>query len=164
MKFPTSLSLRTTSCGLLVLLLVACETTPKVSQSVPPPVPDLKVPEALPEPVKPVDPSAVREQALSEALSVYADGRYDDAVASLTPLLEGPDLPLIFQVKVLKFIAFSHCAMNRLRPCRQSFDQALELDPTFQLTEAEKGHPIWGREFINARNAARNKRPVKKSS
>lgn len=160
MKIPTSLLLRMTSCGALVLLLVACETVPRNQ----PVVPAIAVPEAPQEPVKPVDPVAQKEQALSEALTIYAEGRYDDAVASLTPLLEGPDLPLSFQVRVLKFIAFSHCAMNRLRPCRQSFDQALELDSTFQLTEAEKGHPVWGREFNNARAAARNKRPVKKSS
>jgi hypothetical protein len=49
---------------------------------------------------------------------------------------------------------------NRRKPCRQHFDMALALDPTFQLTEAEKGHPIWGREFNNARAALRNKRPV----
>ena len=159
MKIPTSLLLRMINCGALVLLLVACESAP---QAVPPPA--MAVPSTPQEPVKPVDPVAQKEQALSEALTVYAEGRYDDAVASLTPLLEGPDLPLSFQVRVLKFIAFSHCAMNRLKPCRQSFDQALELDSTFQLTEAEKGHPIWGREFNNARSAARNKRPTKKSS
>jgi hypothetical protein len=64
------------------------------------------------------------------------------------------------QVKALKYIAFSHCVENRRKPCRQHFDMALALDPTFQLTEAEKGHPIWGREFNNARAALRNKRPV----
>lgn len=160
MKIPTSMLLRMTSCGALVLLLVACETVPRNQ----PVVPAIAAPEAPQEPVKPVDLVAQKEQALSEALTIYAEGRYDDAVAPLTALLEGPDLPLSFQVKVLKFIAFSHCAMNRLRPCRQSFDRALELDSTFLLTEAEKGHPIWGREFNNARSAARNKRPVKKSS
>ena len=158
MKIQTSLLLRMASCGALVLLLVACETVPQLSRTGGPVVLEPVKPG---EPVKPVDLMAQRELALSEALSVYADGRYDDAVALLTPLLEAPDLPVSFQVKVLKFMAFSHCAMARLRPCRQSFDLALESDSTFQLTEAEKGHPVWGREFNNARSAARGKRNVK---
>jgi hypothetical protein len=49
---------------------------------------------------------------------------------------------------------------NRRKPCRQHFDMAQAMYPTFQLTEAEKGHPFWGRVFNNARDAMRNKRPV----
>jgi len=144
--------------GLAVILCVglgACQTPP-------PPTPE---PVVVPvEPVKPVDPAAEKEQALSNALAVYADGRYDDATAQLVPLVGAAELPLSSQVKVLKFIAFSHCAMGRPKPCRQHFEQALELDPTFQLTEAEKGHPVWGREFNSARAAARAKRAASKSS
>ena len=144
------------------LSLGACQTTPDAPKQVSPVGPAVQ-PAQPPEPVKPIDPVAQKEQALAEALGIYAEGRYDDAVVWLTPLVAAPELPLSSQVKIQKFMAFSHCAMNRLRQCRQHFDNALELDPTFQLTEAEKGHPLWGREFINARNAARNKRPpVKK--
>ncbi len=144
------------------LALSACETTQGTQKPVPTVSPPVQ-PAQPPEPVKPIDPTAQKEQALAEAINIYNDGRYDDAVVWLTPLATAPELPLSSQVKVQKFMAFSHCAMNRLRQCRQHFDNALELDPTFQLTEAERGHPMWGREFINARNAARNKRPpVKK--
>jgi hypothetical protein len=144
------------------LSLGACQTTPDAPKQVSPVGPAVQSAQP-PEPVKPTDPVAQKEQALAEALGIYAEGRYDDAVVWLTPLVAAPELPLSSQVKIQKFMAFSHCAMNRLRQCRQHFDNALELDPTFQLTEAEKGHPLWGREFINARNAARNKRPpVKK--
>lgn len=141
----------------VALLLAACQTSPDAPKVVPPVGPSVQLPQSV-EPVKPSDPVAQKEQSLSEALALYADGRYDDAVVWLTPLMGAPELPLSSQVKVLKFMAFSHCAMGRLRPCRQHFDMALELDPTFQLTEAEKGHPVWGREFANARLAARSKR------
>ncbi len=143
------------------LSLSACQTVPEVPKQVEPVAPAVQ-PSPPPEPVKPVDPVAQKEMALAEALNIYAEGRYDDAVVWLTPLVAAPELALSAQVKIQKFMAFSHCAMNRLRQCRQHFDTALELDPTFQLTEAEKGHPMWGREFINARNAARNKRPAAK--
>jgi hypothetical protein len=147
---------------LATLALSACQTTPDGMKQVAPVGPAGQSSQP-PEPVKPTHPTAQKEQALAEALGIYAEGRFDDAVVWLTPLVSAPELPLSAQVKVQKFMAFSHCAMNRLRQCRQHFDAALELDPTFQLTEAEKGHPIWGREFINARSAARNKRlPAKK--
>lgn len=140
--------------------LTACETAPPkpVPVVVPAPVPVQPV-----QPVKPVDPVLVKEQALADALAIYADGQFEEAVARLTPLIGAAELPLSSQVKVLKFMAFSHCALGRPKPCRQQFEQALELDPTFQLTEAEKGHPVWGREFNGARAAARNKRPTSKS-
>jgi len=147
---------------LLVLMLGACQTTQKVPPEVAPVAPPTQVVEPPPEPVKPLDPTAQKEQALAAALEIYADGRYDDAISALTTLVGAPELPLSSLVKVQKFLAFSHCASGRARQCRQHFDTALDLDPTFQLTEAERGHPVWGREFNNARNAARNKRPSRK--
>lgn len=142
------------------LFLTACETAPKEPEpkvEAPPPEPP------IPEPVAPVDPRAQKEALLAEALSVYAEGQFDDAIAKLTPLADAPELPLTSQIKARKFMAFSHCAAGRQRPCRQQFELALEQDPTFQLTEAEKGHPVWGREFIHARNATRAKRNTRKS-
>ena len=143
------------------LLLTACETAPKA------PEPKVEASQPAPpiaEPVAPVDPRAQKEALLTEALNVYAEGQFDEAITKLTPLADAAELPLTSQIKARKFMAFSHCAAGRPRPCRQQFELALEQDPTFQLTEAEKGHPVWGREFINARNAARNKRGTRKSS
>ncbi|GKT23697.1 TssQ family T6SS-associated lipoprotein [Acidovorax sp. SUPP3334] len=146
----------------LGLVLTACQTAPDAPKTS---AADASTQQsATPEPTK-LDPVAAKEQALNRALDTYADGRYDDAIAALNPLIGATELPLASQVKVLKFIAFSHCAMGRLRQCRQHFDLALEQDPTFQLTEAEKGHPVWGREFNAARAAAaRAKRTNKKAS
>ncbi len=141
------------------LFLNACQTVPNGPKEMVPVLSAVQLP-APTEPPKPIDPTEQKELALAEALAIYADGRFDDAVVALMPLAAAPELSLSSQVKIQKFLAFSQCAMNRLRQCRQHFDIALELDPTFQLTEAEKGHPVWGREFINARNAARNKRPA----
>jgi len=100
------------------------------------------------------DPAALKEEALSQAVDVYTDGRYDEAIAALTPLSTAPELPVASQIKAYKFIAFSHCASGRLRQCRQTFESALQLDPNFQLSDVEKGHPVWGKEFLAARAAA----------
>lgn len=101
-----------------------------------------------------------QEKILSNAIQAYDNGRYDDAITALTPLSTSVSLPLASRVKALKYIAFSHCVEGRRKLCRQHFSMALELDPGFQLTEAEKGHPIWGREFNSARNSGRTKRPA----
>lgn len=141
-------------------LLAACQTTPEA----PPAKVEAVQPAPPPAPVAPVDPRAEKEALLTEALNIYAEGQFEDAIVKLAPLAEAPELTLTSQIKARKFMAFSHCALGRVRPCRQQFDLALEQDPTFQLTEAEKGHPVWGREFNHARNAARNKRATRKAS
>ncbi|MDA8454125.1 TssQ family T6SS-associated lipoprotein [Acidovorax sp. GBBC 3334] len=117
------------------------------------------------EAAKPKDPATLKEEALAQALDIYADGRYDEAITALTPLSTAPELAPASQVKAFKFIAFSHCAQGRLRQCRQNFETALQQDPNFQLSDVEKGHPVWGKEFNAARAAvaARNKRTGKKA-
>lgn len=155
MHIPHSLQ-RLTLALAVAFGLAACETAPKPVEPEPAP----PVVQAPVEPVKPVDPVVIKEQELVEAIQLYVDGRYEDAITALTPLSTAQELPMSSQVKALKYIAFSHCVEGRRKPCRQHFDMALALDPTFQLTEAEKGHPTWGREFNNARTALRNKRPA----
>ena len=160
------------------LVLAGCQAGPQPAEppagprAAPAPAP---APSALPpaQPAEPaaapevppptVDPRAKKERELSEAIAIYAQGRYDDAVVWLTPLIGAPELSPALQLRVLKFLAFSHCASGRLRPCRQYFDMAFELDPNVQLTDAERGHPVWGREFNAARAAARNKRSIKRT-
>lgn len=148
------------SLSALVLLatlnLSGCQTTPvappePVAQPLPPPPP--------PEPPKPVlDPTALKEKALAEAVALYNEGRYEDAISALLPLTTAAELPMSSQVRAWKFLAFSNCASGNVRNCRSAFDNALALDPTFQLTDAERGHPVWGREFSRARAAAMSKR------
>ncbi|WP_418515045.1 TssQ family T6SS-associated lipoprotein [Delftia sp. PS-11] len=146
MHIPSSI--RFLSASLVMAFgLAACQTPP-------PPAPEPAVAPVAPEPVKPVDPVVIKEQELVDAIQMYVDGRYENAINALTPLSTAQELPMSSQVKALKYIAFSHCVEGRRKPCRQHFDMALALDPSFQLTEAEKGHPVWGREFSNARAAA----------
>ena len=111
------------------------------------------------EAVLPMNPIKRKQKQMAQALAVYEDGRYDEAIAALSALLPASELPLSDQITIQKFLAFSHCVMNRIRQCRTHFDAVLSLDRAFQLSAAERGHPIWGREFVNARNAARSKRP-----
>lgn len=156
-----SLYLKLLTVGSAFIAISACQSLPEA----PAQASKSESPTVVEQPVAPVDPRAQKETMLNEALSVYAEGQYEEALTQLASLVEAPELPLTSQIKARKFMAFSHCALGRTRPCRQQFDLALEQDPTFQLTEAEKGHPVWGREFNAARAAAlRNKRAPRKAS
>jgi hypothetical protein len=51
------------------------------------------------------------------------------------------------KVAAHKYLAFMHCAQSREKQCRTEFRKALVLNPEFELTPAESGHPSWGPVF-----------------
>lgn len=87
------------------------------------------------------------EQELSTGLKNYEDGNYQTAAKYLQNAL---NLGLTFkkdQVNAHKYLAFVNCASDREKQCREEFKKALEIDPDFELSTAEAGHPIWGPAF-----------------
>ena len=87
------------------------------------------------------------EQELSAGMRNYEDGNYKIASKLLQNAL---DAGLTFksdQVTAHKYLAFIHCASEREKLCREEFRKALELDPKFDLSTAEEGHPVWGPAF-----------------
>ena len=44
---------------------------------------------------------------------------------------------------------------NRPVPCRQAFERALRMDASFDLAPGEQGHPLWGPQFVKARQNVR---------
>lgn len=56
------------------------------------------------------------------------------------------------QIESLKYLAFIYCVTDRVTLCRHSFYQALQLDPSFELSSAESTHPLWGPEFLVAQS------------
>jgi hypothetical protein len=91
---------------------------------------------------------------LREGIRLYNDGDFDGAIKRLAAR-DVSNGPLPARVTALKYIAFSYCVTSRPEQCRQSFDKALRLDPSFDLTPGEHGHPLWGPVFIKAKLAAR---------
>ncbi|NJR71713.1 MAG: TssQ family T6SS-associated lipoprotein [Gammaproteobacteria bacterium] len=60
-------------------------------------------------------------------------------------------------------MAFIHCVANRELNCKEEFEKAFALDPKFDLSAAEAGHPIWGAAFRNVKNeveARRSGKPI----
>lgn len=93
-------------------------------------------------------------QALNEGIALYNDGDYNAAIAKLgnAPAIWGMQKKST-QLTALKYMAFSYCVSSRAAQCKQQFERALKLDPTFDLQPSEIGHPLWGPVFLRAKKA-----------
>jgi Tfp pilus assembly protein PilF len=86
-----------------------------------------------------------RAQAnLSDGLKKYDTGSYDEAMSSFLLALDTGLLTLPEQLTARKHMAFVHCLGGREANCKEEFEKVITLDPKFDLTPAEAGHPIWG--------------------
>lgn len=109
----------------------------------------VKAPEASPRP-----PTLAPEQiALNDGIALYDKGDYNAAIKLLNDLSELSGTNKNIQLKALKFMAFSYCLTKRQALCKQQFEKALKLDPTFDLDPGEKGHPLWSPVFSKVKKA-----------
>jgi hypothetical protein len=95
------------------------------------------------------------EQMLLEGMVKYDVGDYPAALK----LLEGATREGLKEkadrVRALKLEAFCLCLMERFRDCRAAFVRIYDIDPDFDLTPAEAGHPSWTKTFAGAKAQAR---------
>jgi hypothetical protein len=89
--------------------------------------------------------------ALREGINLYNDGDFSGAIRRLSSsdIATGS---VATRLTALKYTAFSYCVTSRPAPCRQSFEKALKLDPSFDLAAGEHGHPLWGPVFKRAKD------------
>ncbi|OYY60657.1 MAG: hypothetical protein B7Y50_06645 [Hydrogenophilales bacterium 28-61-11] len=87
------------------------------------------------------------EKDLSSGIRAYEEGEYKSTTRLLQSALSAGLLLNSDKVAAHKYLAFVHCAQSREKLCREEFRKALELDPGFELTPAESGHPSWGPVF-----------------
>jgi hypothetical protein len=99
------------------------------------------------------DDSPKEGAGLREGIRMYNEGDFDGAIRRLSAR-DVSNGPLGMRLAALKYTAFSYCVTSRPGPCRQSFDKALRLDPSFDLAAGEHGHPLWGPVFTQAKQAA----------
>jgi len=100
-------------------------------------------------------PTAKGEATLQEGLIKYDTGDYPAAVQRLEASLKEGLAAKELQVRAMKHIAFSLCLQEKWRDCRAAFVKIYEVDPDFDLTPAEAGHPSWTRTFAGARAQAK---------
>ncbi|WP_175754552.1 TssQ family T6SS-associated lipoprotein [Burkholderia ambifaria] len=89
--------------------------------------------------------------AVDSARAAYGAGDYGRTIAILSRAKEIDGADTDTQVAAHKLLAFSYCVTNRSAQCRAEFAKILDLNPRFDLSPAEKGHPIWGPAFEFAR-------------
>ena len=93
------------------------------------------------------------EQDLSSGIRAYEDGDYRNSARLLQGALSEGLFLTSDKVSAHKYLAFIHCAQSREKSCRSEFRKALELDPEFELTPAESGHPSWGPVFKSVKQS-----------
>jgi hypothetical protein len=142
-------------------VLSGCETQP-TQVAAPKPVvkpKEVPAPQAAPAPAEPPPvPAYTDAQALKDGMALYDGGDYNGAIKKLntsTEIWNGHNKAI--QVNAIKIMAFSYCVTSKIQLCRQQFDRALKLDPSFTLLPSEIGHPIWGPVFLKSKNAVKSK-------
>lgn len=94
----------------------------------------------------------VVEQKMDIGVKQYEEGNYDASVAALQSVLETKLADKGDRVTAYKYLAFIHCISSRERLCKDYFRKVLEINPKFELTPAEAGHPIWGPAFRSVKS------------
>ncbi|MGJ7918279.1 TssQ family T6SS-associated lipoprotein [Massilia sp. LXY-6] len=100
-----------------------------------------------------VPDTAKETSGLREGIRLYNEGDFNGAIRRLSQR-DVNNGPMATRLEALKYLAFSYCVTSRPAPCRQAFDRALRLDPSFDLAPGEHGHPLWGPVFTKAKQAA----------
>ncbi|HKW37802.1 MAG TPA: TssQ family T6SS-associated lipoprotein [Burkholderiales bacterium] len=92
---------------------------------------------------------------LEFGVRAYEDGELAYSAKLLQASLDAGLIRTSDRVRAHKYLAFIHCASGRVPQCRDEFRKALDLDPSFDLREAEAGHPVWGPVFRSVKTARR---------
>jgi len=101
---------------------------------------------------------------LDQGVENYAEGNYIASMAALNNVLQTKLADKDDKVSAYKYLAFIHCVSGREKMCYESFKSALALDPNFELTPAEAGHPVWGPVFRSAKGGSAKGGSAKGSS
>jgi len=104
---------------------------------------------------KPLIPLAKAEQLLSEGIVKYDGGDYPAAHTLLESALKEGLKTKEDQVRAMKHIAFTLCLQNKITQCRAEFTKIFSVDPAFDLSPAEAGHPSWTNTFARVKAQAK---------
>jgi hypothetical protein len=151
-------------------LLAACASQAPAPEQAPPPAPApvpvvVTAPPPAPAPVyvapapapAPVAAAPVVSgksegaSALTEGVAAFQKGEYRRAE---TKLAESQKLGLKYVDEIVlahKTQAFLYCVTKRTAQCEKSFQSAFDMDSSFDLARAERGHPVWGPVFTKVK-------------
>jgi len=95
------------------------------------------------------------EGMLADGMLKYDAGDYDASLTLLEGALKEGLKDKADQVRAMKHVAFNLCLKSRWRDCRAAFIKIYDVDPDFDLTPAEAGHPSWTKTFAGAKAQAK---------
>ena len=104
---------------------------------------------------KPLIPLDKAEQALQDGMVKYDAGDYAEAQKLMDSAVKLGLKDKADQVRALKHIAFTQCLADKWSLCRGTFVKIYDVDPDFDLTPAEAGHPSWTKTFAGAKAQAK---------
>jgi Tfp pilus assembly protein PilF len=90
------------------------------------------------------------EAALAEGLKAYQAGQYKQAETQLTAAVKAGLTAPADLVAAQKHLAFIYCTSKRDSMCAAAFKAAKAADPSFALSKAEAGHPMWAKTYKRA--------------
>lgn len=150
--------------GLLALALLssACTSLAVKKQEAPPPKKEAVEIKEVPKPVVHAPPPPVpspaqdkAQQELTKGIISYENSAYERSANQIQNALTLGLEARKDEAKAHKYLAFMHCVGGRERLCRDEFRKAIGVDPTFNLTAAEVGHPTWGPVFRKVKNTTK---------
>ena len=103
---------------------------------------------------RPIIPLSKSEQMLADGMVKYGGGDYDAALKLLEGSLKEGLKEKADQVRAMKHVAFSLCLKEKFRDCRAAFVKIYDVEPAFDLSPAEAGHPSWTKTFAGAKAQA----------
>ena len=98
------------------------------------------------------------EFMVNQGIRNYEEGNYPAALTIFQNLVSNKKATKNEKIVAYKYMAFTHCVSpnasreTREKLCRDDFKKAFELNPSFNLTPAEAGHPVWGPIFSSVKN------------
>ncbi|HET6263349.1 MAG TPA: TssQ family T6SS-associated lipoprotein [Usitatibacter sp.] len=100
-------------------------------------------------------PLGKAEQMLADGIVKYDAGDYTASHKLLEDALREGLRDKADQVRAMKHAAFSTCLLGNYSKCRGEFIKIYDVDPNFDLTPAEAGHPSWTKTFASAKALAK---------
>lgn len=91
------------------------------------------------------------ERNLSQGIRSYENGNYKAASKFLQEAIDGGLTFPSDRVTAHKYLAFIDCVSDKMKQCRDEFRKILQINPSFELSTAEAGHPIWGPVFSSVK-------------
>jgi tetratricopeptide (TPR) repeat protein len=104
---------------------------------------------------KTIIPLSKSEQMLADGLVKYTAGDFDAAIRLLEAAQKEGLAEKADKVRAMKHVAFSLCLKGEYSKCRAQFIKIYDVDPEFDLTPAEVGHPSWTKTFASAKAQAK---------